>query len=81
MENLIRIVTDTNGETFTETLKFTEIQNLKKGDFFRLKNGKEVYQAEGYCRYNKKYCGTAQTDINKQTYKKKGSFVEFDFYY
>ena len=55
------------------------IEKVKKNDFFRLSGGKQVYQAEGYCRMNKKYCGSSYDDISKCTYKKKGTLVEIDF--
>lgn len=59
--------------------KLKPIEQLKKGEFFRLKGGKQVYTAEGYCRYNRKYTGTNYDDINRQTYKKKGTLIEYDF--
>lgn len=63
------------------------IETLKKGDYFMLvsgkpdKNGKNVWQYEGYCRQNKKYCGTKFSDISSQTYRKKGTkvFTNFEF--
>lgn len=59
-----------------------KIEDLKKGEYFKLKaTSKEVYQAEGYCRQNKKYTGSAESDISKFTYKKKGTLVETDFEY
>ncbi|MBP7109816.1 MAG: hypothetical protein KBA90_14750 [Chitinophagaceae bacterium] len=57
------------------------IEKVKKNDFFRLKGGKQVYSADGYCRYNRKYCGTSYDDIGKQTYKKKGTLVEVNFHF
>lgn len=59
--------------------KLVPIEKIKKGEFFRLKGGKQVYTAEGYCRLNKKYCGQSYDDISKFTYKRKGILVETDF--
>jgi hypothetical protein len=58
-----------------------KIEDVKKGDFFRLPKGKETYQKDGYCRINKKYIGQAWSDISKWTLKKKGTLVlvGFDF--
>lgn len=56
-----------------------KIEQVKKGDFFRMPNGKETYQMEGYCRTNKKYVGQAWSDISKWTYKKKGTIVLINF--
>lgn len=56
-----------------------KIEQVKKGDFFRLPNGKETYQMDGYCRMTKKYVGQAWSDISKQTYKKKGTLVLINF--
>ena len=55
------------------------IEQVKKGDFFRLLKGKEVYLKEEYCRMNKKYVGQAWSDISKWTYKKKGTLVVIGF--
>jgi len=62
------------------------IEKVDKRDFFILNpevavSDKTVYTAEGYCRYNKKYCATRWNDIGHQVYKKKGTIVYtgFDF--
>jgi hypothetical protein len=55
------------------------IEKVKKGDLFRLPNGKETYQMDGYCRTTKKYVGQAWSDISKSIYKKKGTLVLIDF--
>lgn len=52
-----------------------KIEDVKNGDFFRLPNGKETFQKDGYCRTNKKYIGQAWSDISKFTMKKKGTMV------
>lgn len=57
----------------------TPIEKVKKGDFFRRCGKKIVYQAEGYDRENRKYCGTDYYDMNRQTYLKKGTLVEIGF--
>jgi hypothetical protein len=62
------------------------IETLKKGTLFMLSNtakpsDKTVYSADGYCRENKKYCGTQQADFCKQIYKKKGTIVYTNFEY
>jgi hypothetical protein len=57
------------------------IHKLKKGDFFRLVNGVAVYIYEGYCRQNKRYCGTNESNISKQLYKRKGAIIETEFTY
>ena len=40
-----------------------------------------VYSNEGYCRYNKKYCATQQSNFCHQIYKKKGTIVYIGFDY
>ena len=58
----------------------TTIDKLKKGDFFKVgASGSTVYQAKGYDRENKKYCGQAFNDHNKFIYKKKGNAVTVGF--
>lgn len=65
----------------TDGTRYIKIEDCPKGEFIRAVNGKEVYRCEGYDRYNKKYCATAQSDMNKQRYFKKGTVVEFSFFY
>lgn len=55
------------------------IQKVGKGDFFRLKGGKRVWKAIGYCRSEKKYEATAWDDINEYKYLKKDKLVEVGF--
>jgi len=70
-----------NPITFIE--KNVPIEKVNKGDFFKriskTGEGKEIYRNEGYDRYNKKYCGQANSDINKQIYIKKGTLVKIGF--
>jgi hypothetical protein len=56
-----------------------KIEDVKKGDFFRLPKGKEVFQKNGYCRINKKYIGESWSDISRWTLKKKGTLVLIGF--
>ena len=62
-------------------MKKVKIETLKKGEFFRRVNGVAVIIYEGYCRTNKKYCGSHNDDISRWSYFKKGTIVEtgFDF--
>ena len=59
--------------------ELVRIEDVKKGDFFRLPKGKETYQKDSYCRINKKYVGQAWSDISKWTLKKKGTLVLIGF--
>lgn len=59
----------------------TAIENLKKGDFFRLPKGRKVYLALGYERSLKKYEGQNYEDISDFKYFKKGTKVEIGFTY
>lgn len=62
-----------------------DINTLEKGAYFMLKEGKpsekNVWQYDGYCRVNKKYCATKFTDHCHQIYRKKGTkvFTDFEF--
>jgi hypothetical protein len=42
----------------------TNIENLKKNDFFKTEKGAKVYIYKGYDRINKKYEGNAFNDIS-----------------
>ena len=57
----------------------TNIENLKKGDFFRRANGKKVYIYKGYDRTNKAYEAQAFDDISDFKYLKKGTKVNIGF--
>lgn len=63
------------------------IENLPKDEYyFILKpdvkiSEKTVYSKDGYCRVNRKYCGTKCSDIGHQIYKKKGTIVYIGFDY
>lgn len=57
-----------------------KIEQLKKGDFFKLKaESKSVYVYEGYCRFNKAYVYSRFDDINAFGKRKKGTMVVIDF--
>lgn len=58
-----------------EGMKVEQLKNQFVSRKIGNKIGKEVYQVEGYCRENKKYCLQAQSDINKQYYVKKGTLL------
>ena len=55
------------------------IENLKKGDVFKLKENGQVLVFNGYCRSNRKYEFYRWSDINHYGYKKKGTEVITDF--
>lgn len=57
----------------------TAIENVKKGDVFRLIGGKAVLVADGYNRSTKKYSYYRWEDISHFGEKKKGTQVEIDF--
>ena len=61
---------------------FINIQDLKKGDYFKLKKDTSiVYVYDGYNKSTKKYSAYKFSDINAYTEKKKNTvvFVNFDF--
>lgn len=71
-------------------MQTTTIQNVRKGDFFRLvsfhptagyKEGRETFTAQGYDHSQKKYIGAAESDISKFTYKRKDTIVSINFDY
>lgn len=57
----------------------TNIENLKKKDFFKLEKGKKVYQYDGYNRSTKKYSATAFDDSANFRDFKKGTKVKIGF--
>ena len=57
------------------------IENVKKGDFVRIKGTKRVYTKQAFDRYQKKYELHAENDISEYRYIKKGRLVEIDFDY
>lgn len=59
-----------------------KIEDLKIGEFFKLKEDSSVVYVRGsYIREIKKYESSKWEDINSFTYKKKGTlvFVDFEF--
>lgn len=59
-----------------------KIEDLKKGEFFKLKPESNIVYVRGsYVRETKRYESCKFEDINSFTYKKKGTivFVGFDF--
>jgi hypothetical protein len=59
-----------------------KIEDLKKGEFFKLKPDSSVVYVRGiYIRETKRYESSKFDDINSFTYKKKGTivYVGFDF--
>lgn len=63
----------------TWEFKTIEIEKVTKGDFLRKVGKKRVFQAKGYCRFNKKYEAEANDDISYSAYFKKGTMVEIGF--
>ena len=61
-------------------LKMQEISTVKKGVFFKRKEGaKKTYHKKDYCRINKAWeCGNWD-DISDSIYLKKGKLVFTDF--
>jgi hypothetical protein len=51
-----------------ESVTYTNIEKVGKGEYFRLYKGKKVYTNKGYCKISYKYL-------------KKGTIVEIDFEY
>lgn len=59
-----------------------EIEKLKKGDFFKRKEGaKDIFVFDGYNRSTKKYSSYKYEDINSFMEFKKGTkvFINFEF--
>ena len=75
------IVTSENCPTrAVEILKIEKIEDVKKGEYFKLKpTAKEVWVKQDYNRYAKRYTAYSFNDINKWKHLKKGKEVVTDF--
>ena len=56
-----------------------KIEQLKKGDLFRLIGKNIIYVYDGYCRMNKKYSFHKFLDISSLGVKTKGTIVDINF--
>ena len=58
-----------------------KIQDLKKGDYFRKKEGaRRLFIYNGYCRINRKYIGDDVEDISEWYLVKKDTLVFLDLF-
>jgi hypothetical protein len=66
-------------DTIQDSFSTTKIENVKIGDFFKLKENGAVYVRDSYNQFTKKYSSHRFDDISNFKELKKGTVVIVDF--